>query len=73
MPRGGEPDAIFGTQAGPALEVEPQPAALRALHCWNFCRGKVAQLPLYHAVHGLPDWDLTLALLNEIDDYAHGR
>jgi hypothetical protein len=71
-----QPSGILGLEDldfSPPPPPEPLPAVLRAMHCWNFCRGRREQLPLYHAIHGLDDWDLTLALMGEIDDFANER
>lgn len=57
----------------PPPPPEPLACVLRAMHCWNFCRGRREHLPLYDAIHGIEDWDLTLALMADIDDHANGR
>lgn len=52
-----------------AGEEEPPPlvpAAARAIHCWRFCGGNLALLPLYDALHGVPDWELMTELLGTI-------
>lgn len=66
-------DEFFDVADAPEEPLaEPLPEVLRAMHCWNFCRGRMDLVPLYHAMHGLPDWDLTLALMGAITDSSNG-
>ena len=61
--------AEFLAAASEPEEAPLLPDALRAMHCWNFCRGGRRELlPLYHAVHGVDDWELLTDLMAVIND-----
>lgn len=66
--------AEFLAAASKPEEAPLLPDALRAMHCWNFCRGgRLELLPLYDAVHGIEDWELTTELLAVIEDKLPAR
>jgi hypothetical protein len=66
--------AAFAAAAAGPDDLPLLPDALRAMHCWNFCRGgRLELLPLYHAVHGIEDWELTTELLAVIEDKLPAR
>lgn len=51
-------DDAFVPEASPPLA----PEVLRAMHGFLFCQGRIDQLPLYDAVHGIDDWELMTEL-----------
>lgn len=56
----------FGGLYEPPAPLQTDPA--RALHCWQFCgcTWRPELLPMYHALHGIPDWESMVFLLETI-------
>lgn len=68
-----EPDPIFGDLGADDPPPPLLPACLAAAHCFAFCSGKLQLLTLYHALHGIDDWELTTELFNVIGAAAPPR
>lgn len=61
---------------GGVYEPPPEllPVVAAAVHCWKFCDGwQPTVLPLYHALHGIDDWELLTTLLAAIRDAVNKR